>query len=95
MYLGATTHILVDLPLPECLRALADMGWDGGELALIHLREIADAPRPEARAEEIGYQGIFNLEIGPLCGRPIDAQLDWARSVYVTARWLLAGGGAT
>ena len=30
MYLGATTHILVDLPLPECLRALADMGWDGG-----------------------------------------------------------------
>lgn len=54
MYLGATTHILVDLPLPECLRALADMGWDGGELALIHLREIADAPRPEARAEEIG-----------------------------------------
>lgn len=54
MYIGATTHILMDLPLPECLRAMADMGWDGGELSLIHLREIAAAPQPEAAADETG-----------------------------------------
>lgn len=54
MYLGATTHLLMDLPFADGLRAMAEMGWDGGELALTHLREIAAAPDPEARAEEIG-----------------------------------------
>lgn len=66
----------------------ADQHWEP-------MRGTVDWPAGIAALRAIGYQGIFNLEIGPLRGRPIDAQLDWARSVLATARWLLDGGGAS
>ena len=54
MYVGATTHVLLDeMPLPEVLRRMLDAGFEGGELSLIHLREIFDADRPEAAAEQL------------------------------------------
>jgi len=53
MYIGATTHIILDdMPLPEVLRRMADCGFEGGELSLIHLRQFVDADAPEAAAEE-------------------------------------------
>ncbi len=54
MYIGATSHVLMDAGLEGSLRAMARMGWEGVELALPHLREIANADRPEAEAERIG-----------------------------------------
>lgn len=52
MYIGATTHILLDdMPLPEVLRRMADVGFKGGELSLIHLRQFIDSDNPEAAAE--------------------------------------------
>ncbi|MFP4248394.1 MAG: sugar phosphate isomerase/epimerase family protein [Armatimonadota bacterium] len=53
MYIGATTHIILDdVPLPEVLRRMADVGFKGGELSLIHLRQFIDADSPEATAEQ-------------------------------------------
>ncbi|MGI5818266.1 MAG: sugar phosphate isomerase/epimerase family protein [Armatimonadota bacterium] len=53
MYIGATTHILLDeIPLPEVLRRMADAGFEGGELALRHLRRFIESDNPEASAEE-------------------------------------------
>ena len=53
MYIGATTHIILDdVPLPEVLRRMADAGFEGGELALAHLRRFIDSDAPEAAAEQ-------------------------------------------
>lgn len=52
MYIGTTTHIILDdMPLPDVLRRMADTGFEGGELALIHLRQFIDSGAPEAAAE--------------------------------------------
>lgn len=52
MYIGATTHILMDdIPLSEVLRRMADTGFEGGELSLNHLRQFVDSETPEADAE--------------------------------------------
>ncbi|MFW6438342.1 MAG: sugar phosphate isomerase/epimerase family protein, partial [Armatimonadota bacterium] len=52
MYIGATTHIILDdMPLPEVLRRMADCGFEGGELSLIHLRQFEESDSPEAAAE--------------------------------------------
>lgn len=52
MYIGTTTHIIVDVPLTEVLHRMADAGFEGGELSLLHLRQMIDSGRPEAAAEE-------------------------------------------
>lgn len=52
MYIGATTHIMLDLPAIEVLRQMADAGFEGGELALTHLREFMAAESPETAAEQ-------------------------------------------
>lgn len=59
------------------------------------LRGTLDWPAAVAALRAIGYEGIFNLEIGPLRGQPIEAQESWLESVLATTRWLLAGGGTT
>jgi sugar phosphate isomerase/epimerase len=42
-----------------------------------------------AALREIGWNGIFNLEIAPLRGHPIEAQMLRMRQVVQTANWLL------
>ncbi len=54
MYTGAPSHVLMDAGLEGSLRAMAEMGWEGGELSLTHLREIAGADDPDAAADEVG-----------------------------------------
>jgi len=54
MYIGATSHVLMDAGLEGSLRGMARIGFEGVELALPHLREVANADRPEAEAERIG-----------------------------------------
>ncbi|MGD9496089.1 MAG: sugar phosphate isomerase/epimerase family protein [Armatimonadota bacterium] len=57
-------------------------------------RGTVDWPAAVAALREIGYEGIFNLEIAPLRGQPIEAQEAWLHSVLTTARWLGGGGVA-
>ncbi len=52
MYIGATSHIILDIPAVEVLPHMADAGFRGGELSLIHLREFLAADSPEAAAEQ-------------------------------------------
>lgn len=54
MYIGATSHLILDTPLHETLRHMADLGFGGGEWSLIHLRQFAEAENPEAAAEAAG-----------------------------------------
>jgi sugar phosphate isomerase/epimerase len=42
-----------------------------------------------AGLREIGWDRIFNLEIAPLRGHPMEAQMIRMRQVLETARWLL------
>lgn len=52
MYIGATSHIILDdVPVCDVLRMMADAGFEGGELALRHLRAMLEAESPEAEAE--------------------------------------------
>ncbi len=63
MYLGATTHVLLERPLTEVLQRMADVGFEGGELSLLHLREMMDSDSPEAAAEEL-REAAEDLDFG-------------------------------
>ena len=43
-----------------------------------------------AALHEIGWDGIFNLEIAPAREQPLEAQLARIKSVLATTRWLLS-----
>jgi sugar phosphate isomerase/epimerase len=53
MYIGTTTHVILDdVPLAEVLQRMRDTGFEGGELSLIHLRQFMEADSPERAAEQ-------------------------------------------
>ena len=52
MDIGATTHIIIELPAVEVLPYMTEAGFRGGELALVHLRQFAEAPHPQRTAEQ-------------------------------------------
>jgi sugar phosphate isomerase/epimerase len=88
---------LFGLPLGEAVRQCGDRliathVHDNDGHADQHIeptRGTIDWEDAIAALREIGWDGIYNLEIAPLRGHPMEAQMLRMRQVVETARWML------
>ena len=81
--IGLETYVYRMAPKEELIPTLS-AGISINHVTSVGMPLVAGAILPF-----IGYEGIFNLEISPARGQPMDAQVRWLEGVLATTQWLL------